>query len=253
MTIISTTRGEVHYKDYRPDEFNGVPFVLVHGAGSQYRDYHPQLRRGLPAIALDLPGHGKSPRHDEPISIPNYAQDVIALLDAIALERVILVGHSMGGGIAQQIALDHPERLQGLVLIATGAKLAVNPTIIEGIVTQPQETAELVTQWSWGAIADEALIKQGVEQLLETAVEVIQADYIACDQFDVRERLLEISTPTLIIAGGADKMTRLAWNQALAEGIPNSQLHVFEQCGHMVHAEEPQGVLEAIREWSETL
>ncbi len=106
---------------------------------------------------------------------------------------------------------------------------------------------------SWGDNIDENLIQQGVKHLLETPVEVVQADYIACNQFDVRDRLHEIHTPTLIIAGKQDKMTRIEWNQELAEHIPNSQIKIFENNGHQVHVEQVEVVIEIIRKWSEEI
>ncbi|MEO1290531.1 MAG: alpha/beta fold hydrolase [Chloroflexota bacterium] len=249
MPFITTTRGEVHYKDYRGDDFDSIPFVLVHGAGSQYNDFHVKIRRGLRTIALDLPAHGKSPRSSETISIENYAQDMIAFLDALALEKIILVGHSMGGGIAQQIALDYSQYLQGLVLIATGAKLSVNQAIIDGIINTPEATARRIVKWSWGKNIDEKMLQQGVEHLLETPIDVIQADYIACDNFDVRDRLHEIHTPTLVIAGALDKMTQLEWNQELADKIRNSTLKIFEDNGHQVHVEQVEAVTELLQSW----
>jgi len=249
MPTIETERGEIYYKDYRKDWFEGIPYLLIHGAGSQYRDYHSKMRRELQAIAIDLPGHGRSPVR-KPISIENYAADVVAFISAMNLEKVILVGHSMGGGIAQQIALDYPQYLHGLVLIATGANLVVNQTIIEGIVDKPEETAYLVTKWSWGKVADKKLLQQGVAHLLETDVHVIQGDYIACDNFDVRERLGEIQAPTLVIAGALDKMTKLEWNQELAEKIPASTLKIFEDNGHQVHVEQVEAVMSIMQEWA---
>lgn len=252
MPMIDTSRGDIHYKDYRKDANISTPYVLIHGAGSQYMDFPSLMRRELQTIALDLPAHGRSPQHGA-ISIENYAQDVIAFLDAMNLEKVILVGHSMGGAIAQQIALDYSERLEGLILIATGAKLEVNPAIIEGIISNPIETARSVTKWSWGDGVDDNLIQQGVKHLLQTPVEVIQADYIACNEFDVRDRLSDIQIPTLVIAGAKDKMTRLAWNEELTEKIPNSQIKIFEDNGHQVHVEQVEAVIKIISEWSKTL
>lgn len=251
MPVIKTPRGDIHYKDYRKEDIS-TPYVLIHGAGSQYMDFPSAMRRELQTIALDLPAHGRSPQHGA-ISIENYAQDVVAFLDALNLEKVILVGHSMGGAIAQQIALDYPERLHGLILIATGAHLKVNPAIIECIISNPTETATSITQWSWGDDVDENLIQQGVKHLLQTPVEVIQADYIACNNFDVRDRLHEIQIPTLIMAGAKDKMTRIAWNEELAEKIPNSQIRVFENNGHQVHVEQVEAVIDIIREWTEKI
>lgn len=252
MPTIETERGDIYYKDYRKDWFKGVPYLLIHGAGSQYRDYHAKMRRELQAIAIDLPGHGRSPVR-KPISIENYAADVVAFIKVLKLDKVILVGHSMGGGIAQQIALDYPQYAHGLVLIATGANLVVNQSIIDGIVEKPEETAYLVTKWSWGKSADEKMLQQGVAHVLETDTDVIQGDYIACDNFDVRKRLGEIQSPALVIAGALDKMTKLAWNQELAEKISDSTLKVFEDNGHQVHVEQVEAVIKVIQEWASNL
>ena len=252
MPIIETKRGKIHYKDYRKDSSSNTPYLLIHGAGSQYMDFPSLMRRNLQTIAIELPSHGRSPQRDS-ASIEDYAQDIIAFLDALNLEKVIVIGHSMGGGIAQQIALDYPERLKGLILIATGARLAVNSAIIEGILTHPEETARSVTRWSWGNFADDALIEQGIAHLLETPLELIQGDYIACNQFDVRSRLSEIKAETLIIAGAKDKMTPLEWNQALADNIPNNLLAIFEKSGHMVHVEQVEAVIDLIRDWAEKI
>ncbi|MGB7338975.1 MAG: alpha/beta hydrolase [Phototrophicaceae bacterium] len=252
MPMVTTARSDIHYKDYRKADFDGMPFVLVHGAGSQYMDYHSKMRRNLQAISLDLPGHGKSPKLD-PISIENYAKDVVAFITALNLEKVILVGHSMGGAIAQQVALDYPDVLTGLVLIATGANLIVNQAIIDGIVEHPEETAARVTQWSWGKPLDDKTLQQGITHLLSTPIDVIQADYIACANFDVRNRLHDIQAQTLVIAGALDKMTKLAWNQELADKIPNSQLKIFENNGHQVHVEAVDDVITLLETWKTTL
>lgn len=252
MPLIQTERGDIHYKDYRKADFDSIPYLLIHGAGSQYLDYPLKMRRDLQAIAIDLPGHGRSPK-PENISIGNYAKAVIVFIEAMNLKKAIFVGHSMGGGIVQQIALDYPQVAHGMILIATGAKLSVNQSIIDGIVTKPEETAYFITKWSWGKTTDEETLKQGVKHLLETSVNTIQADYIACNEFDVRDRLADIQTPTLVIAGALDKMTQLAWNQELADNIPNSTLKIFEDNGHQVHVEQVDAVIDTIRDWQATL
>lgn len=252
MPVIQTERGEIHYKDYRKADFDNIPYLLIHGAGSQYLDYPLKMRRDLQSIAIDLPGHGRSSK-SEIISIENYAKDIIAFMEAMNLEKVIPVGHSMGGGIAQQISLDYPDALSGLILIATGAKLSVNQSIIDGIVSKPEETAYLIMKWSWSKTTAEEMLQRGVKHLLETPVDIIQADYIACNDFDVRDRLGAIQTPTLVIAGTLDKMTQLALNQELADNIPDSTLKIFENSGHQVHVEQAEAVIDVILKWKSTV
>jgi len=107
MPFIPTTRTPVFIADHREPGSTRAPTLLIHGAGDSRLIWPGSLRR-LPeadAIALDLPGHGKSPgpARDQ---VEDYAADVIALLDALRIDRAVLCGHSMGGAIAQQIALD---------------------------------------------------------------------------------------------------------------------------------------------------
>ena len=94
---------------------------------------------GTIEMAVSLHTHGMFTCLTKNISIENYSKDVLAFITAMNLEKVILVGHSMGGGIVQQIALDYPKVTHGIILIATGAKLTVNQSIIDGIITKPQE------------------------------------------------------------------------------------------------------------------
>ena len=124
----------------------GSPTVcLVHGTGGSSEVWRRQLE-GLAdlghIVAVDLPGHGRSGG-----SIPKRIEDAAALvagfLDALGVTRVIIGGHSMGGAIAQQFALSFGERVDGLVLIGTGARLRVLPRLLDLLATSHQEGVNL--------------------------------------------------------------------------------------------------------------
>src|SRR5262249_50983979 len=124
----------------------GPPLVLVHGAGGRGEVWGPQLADlsdVARVIAVDLPGHGGTGGAGCR-RIDDYATWVVGLLDALALDRVVLGGHSMGGAISQTIARARPERLRGLVLVGTGARLRVAPRILELFGAGSPVGAELV-------------------------------------------------------------------------------------------------------------
>lgn len=250
MPSLQTARGELFYADHRQADSDATPVLFVHGAGASHLDWPPELRR-LPeanAIAPDLLGHGKSPGPGRR-SIADYAADMVALLDALHLPRAIIAGHSMGGAIAQQMALDHAERVQGLVLIGTGAKLIVNDMILNGIRENPAETAALISRWAWAKDTPDAIRQQSTQRLLATDPDVTYGDYLACNGFHVVQRLSQITAPTLVIGGTADKMTPFKLSEALAQAIPNARLVPIANGGHMMMLEQPQTVAQALQAW----
>ena len=226
--------------------------VLVHGAGGSRLHWPGELRRlpGVTAYTLDLPGHGRSEGRGCN-TIEGYAETVVEFLDTLGVERAIIVGHSMGGAIAQTLALDSPDRVARLVLVATGARLRVGPAILEGIRSDFEGSVELVTRFAWSPEAPPALTELGRQALLETGPDVLLSDFDACDRFDVMGRLGEIEVPTLVITGTADQLTPPRYAHFLAEHISDAQLVLVEGAGHMVMLERPAQVAKTVREFLE--
>ena len=248
MPLIKTDRATLFTKDYRAKDSQNIPFVLIHGAGGTYQNFPSQLRRNLPCIAMDLAGHGRSPQPSR-TTIQDYADDVVALMDAMNIEKAVLIGHSMGGAIAQQIALDYANHVTGLVLLGTAAKLKVSPQIIEGIVEKTEETAKFITEGVWGDNVSQEIKQQGVELLLAMPPEVIQGDYIACNNFDVRNRIQEISVPTLVITAENDCMVKPVWSEYLAANIAHASYEIIANAGHMFPLEYPDKTTTIIQQW----
>jgi pimeloyl-ACP methyl ester carboxylesterase len=178
---------------------------------------------------------------------------LIGFLDATHTDRAVLVGHSMGGAISQTTALSHPERVAGLVLVGTGARLRVAPAILDGIWEDFEEAVDLITRWAWAAGAPAELVRLGRQTALATPPQVLHGDFAACDAFDVMDRLGEISAPTLVVAGTADRLTPHKYSVYLAENIPHSRLVTVEGGGHMMALEQPNVVAEAISEFIKEL
>lgn len=249
MPNVDTPAGQVCYTVKRgpPD---GPTLVLVHGAGGSRLHWPAELRRmdGATVYTLDLPGHGRSDRRGC-VAVGEYATAVVSLLDAVGVDEAAVVGHSMGGAVAQTLALEVPERVRALVLIATGARLRVSRAILESIEADLDGAAELITQYAWSSQADPSLRELGRETLQTTGADVLLGDFTACDEFDVMDRLADIEAPTLVINGTADMLTPLKYGRFLVEQIPRGRLVAIGGAGHMVVLEKPEEVADAIREF----
>ena len=241
MPTVNVGGNDRYYAVSRGD---GPAVVLIHGAGGSRLAWPPELRRLPEAMvyAIDLPGHGRSsgPGRDR---IEAYAEDVLELMDALVLEEALLVGHSMGGAIAQLVALAAPDRVSGLLLLSTGAQLEVSDLILDGLETEFEATVASISKWSWGSDADPEWVAQGLQMLRETGPETLLGDFVACNRFDVRDRLGEIAAPTRVATGEEDRMTPPHLGRALADGISAATFTLVSGAGHMVMLERPAEVV----------
>ena len=243
------------YAAYGEDSAGQPPVVLVHGAGGTHLHWPPQVRRlaGMRVLALDLPGHGQSATADAArqaaSSIEVKTAAVLAVLDELRIERAVVVGHSMGGAIALALALAQPERVAGLGLVGAAARLRVAPEILEGLRRDIAGTVAAVVERMFGPTAPERLKALALKRMLEVDAAVLLADWEACNEFDVRERLGEIAAPCLVVTGSADVMTPEKYGRYLAETLPAARLHVEVGAGHMVMLERPEAVAQVLGEW----
>jgi pimeloyl-ACP methyl ester carboxylesterase len=262
MPYLTVAGERVYYVHRRPVPAGQPPVVFVHGAGGshqhwlyQVRDLAAPLGQDLslpPTYALDLPGHGRSEGVGRD-SISTYGDWLVAFLDAAQLEKVVLVGHSMGGGIAQDVALRHPHRVVALCLIATGARLRVAPAILTGILQNKEAAVQLITGWAFGPEAPAEVVHLGRRQMGEVPAEVLYGDFVACDAFDVLERVGDIDIPALVLCGTQDRLTPVKYSTYLRDRIPGATLHLVEGAGHMVMIEQPQPVVRALVAFLEKL
>jgi len=246
----NVSKGErIFYVRHQPREVapSAPALVCVHGAGGSHLHWPPELRRlpGAVVYALDLPGHGRSTGAGRR-AIGEYAAALVSFLDALSLPQAVIAGHSMGGAVALETALSHPERVQGLVLVGTGARLRVTPAILQGILQDFEGAVELIGDFAYGPDAPEELKRRGRQWMAETSPQVLHGDFLACDAFDVMARLGEIRVPTLVVTGTADRLTPVKYARFLAQHIPDAQLVLVEGAGHMVMLERPQEVSEAV-------
>lgn len=248
---------EVHYYAIG----SGPPAILLHGLGGSAQDWSdniPALSSACTIYALDLPGFGMSPPPTRAIdySLEYAARLVRAFVDLLGLEPVLLVGNSMGGGISLKFAIDHPERLTGLVIgnaaglgkeipwslrllsLPGAARLAL-PFVSRRLVRQTWESmfvdpthvtdARVEFTWQW---IQRPEIKRSLARAYRNAATL-------CGQKDILLPQLEkISCPALILWGADDEVLPVSHAHRAQQLIADSSLHVFADCGHIPQIEQ---------------
>jgi 3-oxoadipate enol-lactonase len=242
----------------------GEPLLLVMGMsgtraawGEEFLDL---LGRAFDVITYDHRGMGESSRADGPFTIARLAQDAVGLLDALDVDAAHVLGLSLGGMVAQEIALLHPGRVRTLTLVGTSPGGAVAETM-------PEETLRLLGEaWArrdpteilragWEVnvsprfASDEAAFRAYVERgtALPAPMAVTLLQLQAGATHDAADRLGEIEAPTLIVHGELDRMLPAANARVLAERIGGARLELIPGAGHLVHVEAPERVAALVR------
>jgi len=197
-------------------------------------------------IAPDLPGHGETGGAGGQ-RIEEYVAWLAALLDAAGLTRAVLGGHSMGGAVAQRLALAHPERVEALVLVGTGARLRVLPRILELCRDAPVEGARLVGSLAYSPRTPAGAVVEAERALRDTPALVLLGDFLACDRFDAMAEVAGLRVPTLVLVGRDDRLTPPKYALFLAATIPGARLVEVDGAGHFPQLEQPAAVNTALR------
>ncbi len=250
MPLVQTANGPIWFADHRDPTVHRPVTLIVHGAGGTHLDWPAEICRRPEANALvvDLPGHGRSPGAGRS-TVAAYAADMIALLDALKLQQVVVAGHSMGGAIAQTLAVNYPEHVLGLILIGTGAKLGVHPDLLNGVVSEMARSVSMIVGWYYSPSATEQMRRRTTNNLMTVNPLVLHGDYVACNLFDIRAQLGRIHKPTLILGGTADFLTPFKFSEYLHANIAGSQLVKVEGAAHMMMLEQPEFVGNTIQKW----
>lgn len=221
---------------------SGKSIVFVHGAceNSSFWNHQKILSDRYRIVTLDLPGHGKSKPVEGEIQIKRYSDLVAEFVAKTCPDKAILVGHSMGGAIALLNSIEHRHNLKAAVLVTTGAKLGVLPSIREGLRTRFQETVRsVVGPRQFSSKTNLETIRFVTDQILSCNNEIAAADYEACNNFDVRQKLQTINLPIQIIAGEEDKLAPVTWSTYMKENIPKAKLVVLRDASHLPMLERP--------------
>ncbi|MFO7784433.1 MAG: alpha/beta hydrolase [Desulfatiglandales bacterium] len=223
--------------------------VFVHGAGgdaSLWGSQEKRLREETVLYRVELPGHGGSGGGGE-TEIRSYAGWVRQVLEDVLGEMpYIIAGHSMGGAIALDMAIEGNGGPAGMVLVATGAKLGVTPVIFRLLEEDVEGFLTTIDRAALGPGAPPDVRDTVVEGLRRCPPSVVHGDFTACSRFDVRERLGEIRIPTLVVCGEEDHLTPARYSEFLARNIAGARLEIVPGAGHMVMLESPEIVNRAI-------
>ncbi len=253
MPEITVHGCNVHFQD----TVRSLPraIVFLHGAGSSHhvwRDQWAGLKGTARLVVPDLPGHAESAGTARE-SIHEYAAWLTDFIGELGLKNFVLAGHSMGGAVALAAAVSGIRGLDALILAGTGAKLRVSPIIFDGIANRFLEFApefvDLVVARDTGSGLKEEL----TTDVLSTRPSVFLADFRACDDFDVRDRLGAIGVPTLIINGDDDRLTPLKYGEFLATTIRGAVLKIMHGAGHVAMLEKPTEVNSVIASFVQSL
>lgn len=254
MPFVALGNTKIHYA-HSPVSGDLPSLVFVHGAGGCAADWpyqwqqtgippsrgEPRWISDYPRYFLDLPGHGRS-QPPARTTIDDYAGDVAGFLQAAGIQRAVIVGHSMGGAIALTVGLMQVENLAGLVVLGSGPSMPVSDAILDGLATDFRNTVGLIQKFSWRREARPLYREVATQHMLAAGAAVVYGDFAACNAFDIRARLSEISVPALVVGSTSDRMMTLAQSQALAAAIPRSQMAAIEDGGHFMMTERTNEV-----------
>jgi pimeloyl-ACP methyl ester carboxylesterase len=228
-----------------------VKLIFIHGSGGCKEVWHYQTSHFSQADAVALPGH---PCSEPCTSVDSYVEWLRGYILDTGQIDVVLAGHSLGGAIAQLYALKYPEDLKGLILIGSGARLRVGTMYLE-MIAQAKSNRSIFEDFfhkSYEFIEPEL---RGVLQrkALECNPAVLLNDMLCCDRFDIMDRVHEIRLPTLAICGSEDIMTPPKYTKYLAHKIEGARDVIIEGGTHMVFAEQPGVVNQAIEDFLNSL
>jgi pimeloyl-ACP methyl ester carboxylesterase len=237
--------------------------VMLHGVGGSSAAWAPQLdafaAAGYRAVAWDAPGYGASATID-PYDIAGLAAALARLLDRLAAARVVLLGHSMGGMVAQEALARYPARIHGVVLSATTAAfgkpdgdwqrafLAERLGPLDAGRTMGELASGLVAGFV-GPAAEPAGVRRAIELMAAVPAPTYRAALRAIAGFDRRAELGAVRVPALLVAGERDPVAPPAVMRRMAERMPNATAVVLAGCGHLANLERPAAFDAAVLGW----
>jgi 3-oxoadipate enol-lactonase len=241
---------------------DGNPILLINGLGSAATSWHrlrPRLAADFRVVSFDNRGAGRSEVPREPYAFETMATDAVAVLDAANIESAHVLGLSMGGLIAQQVALAYPSRVRSLVLASTHVGLPylgeADPTVARqleaaGRLPSAERAQALVSiQYANETRDADILVDQSVALEFPTTAEGFQGQLQAAAPWGRPGDLPRLAIPTLVMHGRDDRLVAMANGRRLAGAIPGAVWIAFERSGHQLFTDREADAAHAVREF----
>jgi len=256
MPKIQSNGIELYYEEHG----QGTPMVLISGLGYPAWQWHrmvPHLAGHFRVIAFDNRGCGQSASPPGPYTASMLAADTVGLMDALGIQQAVIIGHSMGGFVAQALALEYPDRVSKLILCSTnfGGPRHV-PITMEAMAVLSDMTSDPVTRFKNGLTVSTApgyaerepeMIQKWLEWRLSTPIDPVgyQAQMaiglaLVPEQAAFENRLAELKVPTLIVFGEHDKVVPPTNAELLMSKISGSKAAILPDAGHFFPIEVPE-------------
>lgn len=261
MPTVHVTNGDIYFEENGAGELIVLIAGLGHGS-AYFEKTLPVLGKIGRAVAIDTRGVGQSTSKREEFSVERWAQDVADLIEGLGAKRAHLVGSSLGACIALQTAVDHPDRVASLVVVAGFSELdrslELNFRLRIGIIEKlgmGDALAAHIAMWTLGRdFINTPAGQAAVERLFASVRRNSPERYLAfirailafgrCEpgqegQPKLTQRLREIRVPTCVIVGGQDILTPVSQSRQVASHIPGAEVYVIPGCGHITFSEKP--------------
>lgn len=225
--------------------------VFVHGSGGDHttwiRQYTP-LKHAFNIAALDLPGHGRSEGPGEQ-EVTAYGEWVKKALDGLGIVKPVMIGHSLGAAVCLSFAIRYGDFAAAVVPVGGGAKMPVNPAILEGLKQDPAAVIDLAAKFSVAKANRDRFCGVIAESLSRVDPGIIHGDFSACNRLDIAGAIAGIGIPALVVCGTEDKMTPPSWSEFIRDRIPGARLTLIEGTGHFVMLENPEAFNAALTDF----
>lgn len=248
------------------EQGTGPAIVFLHGVGGAAEAWRPQLESfGVDhrAIAWDMPGYGGSDPLDK-VTFPALAQALLRLFDHLEIERPHIVGHSLGGMIAQELLALYPDRAASLVLLATspafGSKDGDFQKKFVADRLAPLDAGKSMADFArplidamTGTDADQEGLDRAQACMSRVSPDTYRTMVKCLVSFDQRAKLGDINVPCLVVAGAEDRTAPAAMMERMAERIPDAEFVCLEKAGHLANMEQPDDFNAVVRRFLDRL